>query len=1025
MGGKDQSGKRLYDYDNRSHDHSQISRPNPCRKTHDTNISSTGKHADHPQSNFPRSPSENGDPPHDYHDHQTTSSLSLSKSKHELSSSTSGGTHDKNTNNDVILMQTIPKELRHRRGTSEGGDKKDEVHQTKGSREDQEQKHCHRMSSSSSKSSVEIPSECLDVQEENIQKKSKRTQQVFVCDICKSAYFDTFDEAAEHEKTCRGIPPPVGGKYGNIKDVIVLSSNNEPVNSLLTNSHHIGEVEVMMPKEQESTNFSNDKQTNQSNDKTNPSSNDYQCLQENDDVSSGSRENKKGERGESNNKESGCTQPRLPPLPSPSCFDHDVNKKGGEVCNIIRRQEFAHKVSIYLFIDMRKKNAYSNIFPLFSCGHDETTQIKGKDIRTIITVDDDEVSYQESENMKENKDQILNQYDEKKSSTNPEVLLTIDHLIKAELSPLLRNDRDSRDFFKLSSFNARLLSSIDLFEIHIPSSEHMTSEGRRSNEANEEKENRRKGPIVSFRCTHCRQMLSPDKKNIFSFWTRKKVKNKLCMEIYDHLHSKCEDITLRETQRLKVSMPCKDQGKISVPDFIEKYFDENGIVDNTTTIESSDSENNTKKTSHMIFLKPPQWVAPIYSCRRRTEALGLSEQNNDQSRSYKIFPLSGMKGLAKVESTLSTMNKLTINQLTFLIEESRKTIIEGKSFYHVAIRCKHCGTSTYINSLSNWFKFVYTMAYSHLNKTCQSIPGDLREKLNAHQGKGKKSTRNSKTTGLKQFCDLMSEKYNFMEKGTSFGIRVCVPEIPDISESITKAIIKKRKTRDSSESPQHKTPKTPVNKKLKLKDKENSQNGAIKVVYQYEEKQKSQKAVNVLAKDLTIEDENGTKTFLVPPSGVPLLCSFTSRMSSALNSHNRLLLDQFELVEDHSASTICSSPLLQLRCQNCNSNPTKTYTQNLTTLNNFPSLLMKCRGHLERCSCTPKAVKDELTKSKNMNSEGCITLKEYCNFLTKTYGMIDTRSNDKSVDAVTWCDSSQYTLIEGILGLGTLVEIAE
>lgn len=33
------------------------------------------------------------------------------------------------------------------------------------------------------------------------------TKKVYVCDVCRRAYFDTYKEAEDHEKQCRGIPP--------------------------------------------------------------------------------------------------------------------------------------------------------------------------------------------------------------------------------------------------------------------------------------------------------------------------------------------------------------------------------------------------------------------------------------------------------------------------------------------------------------------------------------------------------------------------------------------------------------------------------------------------------------------------------------------------------------------------------------------------------------------------------------------------------------------------------------------------
>ena len=618
--------------------------------------------------------------------------------------------------------------------------------------------------------------------------------------------------------------------------------------------------------------------------------------------------------------------------------------------------------------------------------------------------------------------------EEETNNDNAEIV-TVDHLITAELSPLLRNNGDSQNFFKLSSFNARLLSSIDLFEIQMPS---MQSIGGKESRNTQE-------PIISFRCTHCREMLSPEPHNFFVYWTRDLVKSKLCTVIFDHLSSACEEIPVKEMQRMQASLPHKDRGKISFGDFIEKYFDENGIVDDINTPEykkmreEKKGVNDALKASKMVLLKPPEWVTPNYSCRRRSDALGISEQNNDQKSGYKIFPLSGIKKLEMVEKTLSPLNKTTINQLTFLVQESRKCVIDRKSFYHVAIRCKHCGTSTYLNSLGNWYKFVYTMAYSHLIKACNSIPNELREQILALQGK-KKFMKQAKMTGLKQYCGMITKQYKFVEKDSSHGAtRVCVPCIPDVSEHVNSAIIKNRKLREGTESPSQKEDVILKNSKRTKSNNDNTEKIIIheskapldRFIDDGDEEQRVRLAENALKDGIMIKDEDGSVTYLVPPTGVPLICSFTFKMASELNAHNRLLLNHLEIVEDHSENTTFGLPPLLLRCQNCNSNPSKVFTQPLTTVDHFHKIVVKCREHLETCTCTPKAIRDEVTRTKKTNNLWSIPLKDYCQFLKDAYGMIDIKRTDTKADAVTWDTSCKYALIEGVWGPRTLIEIAK
>ncbi len=883
-----------------------------------------------------------------------------------------------------------------------------------------------------------------------------KTKQVFLCDVCRSAYFETYEEAEEHEKHCRGVPPPPDANINSIhqNDVIILASGHDihknntismtrssTTSTSYTDTTTIMKDDFLLPPQQgggggRRASPRHQKMGQERRGKTSSTSTStYDDLDDQDHHHPKIAEEEEEEEEEYN---------------TPTSNDLAVSIASNGEGKTQEEEESSNKKEIIGGqLDVRANDTTT------------TTNHEHDTVHEIVVNDDG------------NNDDVKQQ--STASSKNAEIV-TLDHLITAEISPLLHDDADSQDFFKLSSFHAQLLSSIDLFEFQMP----LISKagGEQEVVVGTEKQQHQKAAqeqelIVSFRCTHCREMLlvgAPH--NSFSnfHWTRQPVKEKLCTVIFEHLHSICEEIPVQEMQRLSVSLPYKDRGKISFSDFIEKYFDENGIVDDIKTNSSAKNNNfqggdgnndilnekNAKKASKMVLLKPPEWVTPNYSCRRRTEALGISMLNNDQTISYKIFPMSGVKGMEKNEKTLTPMNRLVIKQLTFLVEESKKTVINRKSYYHVAIRCKHCGSSTYLKTLRNWYKFVYTMTYSHLAKSCQSTPINLRKELLSHQGK---KNRSSKTTGLKQFCDFLANHFGFVEKESSFGYRVCVPCIPDICENVASSpltIIKNKRKHhgDVSESSlplqgnKNKKDEVQNSKKVgnatnkKLKTTANSTTSSDKKdnITQEELYEDDPQAVlmakNALKEGIMVKGvDDGCTTYLLPPTGVPLLCSFTTKMASELNRHNRSLIDQFELVEDHTTSTTSATatkearagaPRLLLRCQHCSSNPKRAFTEPLTSCDSLHKTLVKCRSHLENCLDAPKAVRTEISRTKTSNNIGYKSLKDYCQLLSNVYGMVDTKvvlECGSSSPAVAWGANCKYTVMDGVWGPRTLVEI--
>ncbi len=533
------------------------------------------------------------------------------------------------------------------------------------------------------------------------------------------------------------------------------------------------------------------------------------------------------------------------------------------------------------------------------------------------------------------------------------------------LSPLLRNEADSPDYYKLSSFHVSLMSSVDLFEDYT-----------HRNQVEKKEEPNKEERVVSFRCMHCKEKLLPPEGasggSRPSFWTTELVANSLCSVLYDHLRTSCEEVPVKTMQRIQAFEAHKKSGKITFSAFIKKFCTENGIYD----------VRSKGKLSFMTLLKPPTQWDGAQSCRRRAEVLAFVKSNT--------FPMSGLKvaSFQKLERSLSIFNQTALKQVCFMIPLKDR----------VCIQCKHCGNYTYLNSLAHWYKVMYTMTYSHLIKSCQSIPKAARLKLITQQGK-KKQAGNSKTVGLKQYCDILARYYKFEDIHSPNGVKVRGGTIPT-DESSNGHNEKKRKMIESKEKDE-----SHGNKKPKLVHSSDAASGG-----------------KIAKKGILIEGENGCSAFVTPPNGVPLLCSLTATMASELNVHNKLLINNLELCEEGEPLSSGLSPL-SLRCQHCNSHASKSFTKSLTSVEDFFKTLGKCRNHLETCKCTPESIREEIAQTKTTNSIGCITLKEYCKFLADVYGLTDASiGGNGGRPIVTWSNTCKYMLSEYTSTPGILVE---
>eukprot|EP00554_Chaetoceros_debilis_P000400 CAMPEP_0194091624 /NCGR_PEP_ID=MMETSP0149-20130528/43761_1 /TAXON_ID=122233 /ORGANISM="Chaetoceros debilis, Strain MM31A-1" /LENGTH=1164 /DNA_ID=CAMNT_0038776275 /DNA_START=82 /DNA_END=3576 /DNA_ORIENTATION=- len=153
--------------------------------------------------------------------------------------------------------------------------------------------------------------------------------------------------------------------------------------------------------------------------------------------------------------------------------------------------------------------------------------------------------------------------------------------------------------------------------------------------------------------------------------------------------------------------------------------------------------------------------------------------------------------------------------------------------------------------------------------------------------------------------------------------------------------------------------------------------------------------------------QHGLSTHLVPFGGVPLISSIVASRTYSLKRNCRILLDNLELIEEVNGGEkrIC------LRCQNCNSqfNP---FVQKLTSTKLFHKQIMNAYLHLEKCPHTPPSVQNSaMDIGRKMSNPLFVgSIKEYCDYLIDVYGLADAPGNEGS-GGVIWTES-KYQLGE-------------
>eukprot|EP00558_Chaetoceros_sp_UNC1202_P010586 CAMPEP_0197234018 /NCGR_PEP_ID=MMETSP1429-20130617/1886_1 /TAXON_ID=49237 /ORGANISM="Chaetoceros sp., Strain UNC1202" /LENGTH=268 /DNA_ID=CAMNT_0042692343 /DNA_START=1 /DNA_END=807 /DNA_ORIENTATION=- len=151
-------------------------------------------------------------------------------------------------------------------------------------------------------------------------------------------------------------------------------------------------------------------------------------------------------------------------------------------------------------------------------------------------------------------------------------------------------------------------------------------------------------------------------------------------------------------------------------------------------------------------------------------------------------------------------------------------------------------------------------------------------------------------------------------------------------------------------------------------------------------------------------------TNLVPFGGVPLASSLTSKRISRVKRAFKVLLESLEFVEEGPMTPSGNIPLC-LRCQNCNSTPSCSFTRPLVStgghLGSLFEQILNAHTHVKDCPYTVEETRNIVSTigTTNLGSSAISAMRTYCDFLISMYGMKDDKDSEgKSCVVFSECD---------------------
>ena len=390
--------------------------------------------------------------------------------------------------------------------------------------------------------------------------------------------------------------------------------------------------------------------------------------------------------------------------------------------------------------------------------------------------------------------------------------------------------------------------------------------------------------------------------------------------------------------------------------------------------------------SYVDVLDVPKKTNPDAESAYRSTMEILLEMDFSESRT-KDEMLFTDPNLQSVFKHLSPFFQTTFEQFFLTASSDNEDSYISKGYKLVEIKCRYCSHKKSIKDLSKWGIILRNFAMFHLPQSCLHVPSELKDKLSIQQGIHDGS--NNTHLDLDKFCDCVAMYYDFVD-ANKIDSRIA-------SGVFVKSgtIIKKRK-----EVEEHCSSLPTRQKKInRVKTK----------VPEHDLMMAASPNKGGPLSELVLYSQDGNTTNLVPFGGVPLLNSFSTKLSSSLRYCQKMLLTNLEIFQEQSSEPAASRPIY-LRCQNCNTT-TEGWAKKLRSKKDFYKQTMLAHVHFKSCSGTSEKDKETISNVANTfsSSEGD-PMRVYCRFLVQAYGLEDNAS--KKDDTCVVFSNSIYKIGE-------------
>uniref|UniRef100_A0A6V2DJS2 Uncharacterized protein n=1 Tax=Ditylum brightwellii TaxID=49249 RepID=A0A6V2DJS2_9STRA len=564
------------------------------------------------------------------------------------------------------------------------------------------------------------------------------------------------------------------------------------------------------------------------------------------------------------------------------------------------------------------------------------------------------------------------------------------------LEPLIRDSGDSKLFYSLSTYHVVILKLLDLFEIRRPIKTVTASNASHYHR------------IVGFRCNRCKCVYPGP-------WSISRFTFQMPRLVFSHLSSSCSKFDAALIDGLKKAAHTQFNGKVSLYDFGVAFFTENGLKDSKISTDSINGgleltildenkswvfQKSTRRgewmsSNHIVPKNPIVPIVPKQVCAKDTTAHRIAPKIPAQSQKIPTPKKTSNIGLSQTggipliskeynpkEPVVSAFLHLAMSQM-----ELRPTFLEPNGvYYSLALHCKHCSSLCRPSSYEHWFKSVYSLTYSHLIKSCGSIPYKIRKKLTEYK------IDKSKTTGgigLRVFCEYLNGVHGLIDTAVAGG-KGYSPGLGILQQRMTGSFSHQKVPK----AKKHPLPKMSPLNAFDTKKPKIDHNNFMKPI--------ATLSLPVLKRHI---DEEGNHCYLPPDEGVPLISSQSSVMSAKLSRYIWLILDQLEFFDGEqlkSPPESISHKFVGIRCRNCSNDPKFRFFTKLTKLDSMSDdINMIARTHSTICPCTPRRTLQELTTTALKKNKNAVSLKEYCKHLSNIYGMKEFRGNSLSENAGT------------------------